>query len=305
MVNTGALQVGQLRMSLVLSGTALRAGHEVPADELEPGIALDKQAKTHSTFGVFADADLDLGLAVLPWLAPELNLPLRGNWQSTTFRDAAGNVLPGFVSIHHHDGAKLGIGDVGVGARMRLVAPAGPGSFRVDLRPGATLPTGGTVPNPDELGRAGQYHEHVFFGSGTLDPTLGLDADYLGDGWRIAAFASGRASLYHNSYGYQQGMRAAGGVGFEYTLSPAFRVMARPEIFHEQPSYWGSDRAEASGRTDIIAAAGATWLPAPDWFVSAFAKVPLKTWTAEGSLEIPLVATVTVTRLLRVFEPAP
>ncbi|MSP92272.1 MAG: hypothetical protein EXR79_10795 [Myxococcales bacterium] len=299
------MTVGRLRLGLQLAGTGLDTGHDVPPDQFEPGVEPAKQAASHSTTMAFGDLTLDAELPLTKWLAPRLSLPLRAVRQQTEFHGATGAVLAGFESIHHRQGTKVGLGDIGLGARWRLVESGPERRWRIDARPGFTLPTGGTEPNPDELGRAGKAHEHVFFGSGTVDPTLALDTEVEFGGWRLNAFAFGRASLYANGHGYKQGARAGGGIGVDVGVGEAWRLLARPEVYHEQASAWGNDRAEGSGRTDAIATGGVVWVPAPAWTLNAFVKVPVHTWSTGEQIEVPLLGMVGVTWAFDLFAVHP
>lgn len=265
---------------------------------------LNKQAHWHETHSTFADATLDLSLGLHKRIAAELSVPLRSVYQSTQFLDAGGVVLPDFASIHHQNGLTLGLGDLALMGRVRLLRADANLPLRVDLRAGLTVPTGGIEPNPDELARQGLSHRHVFFGSGTLDPQLGVDGTYDFGAWRLMAYVFGHASLYTNRYGYKQGARVSAAVSADFSAGlKEWRFSVGPETYHEEISAWGADVAENSGRTDLLATASATWFPTPMWFLQVRAKIPLYTWAADP-ITPPWFGMFSVGRQFRLFENA-
>lgn len=291
-----------MTVSMTLAATGFTASHDVPPDEYEPQLPVADQAHRHSTRSLFGDATLDLGLGLAKRWAIEASLPFRAVHQATTFTGADGQILPDFQSIHHRDGVTAGLGDVALLGRWRVVTADTTLPLRLDLRAGATLPTGGIEPDPEQLGREGKPHQHLFFGSGTVDPLVGFDGSYDLGALRILGYGQARASLYDNRLGYRQGARAGGGLGVDFTAgATAWRFLVQPEVTHEEVSRWGADLAENSGRTDVLVALGATWTPAPRWFVQARVKVPVATWTEQGDLTVPWFGLVSVGHALELY----
>lgn len=267
----------------------------MPVDEYEPGVALGDQAHQHDTRSVFGDAVLDVALGLAKRWAVEASLPVRGTWQQTTFTGANGQDLGNFESIHHSDGLLSGVGDVSTMARWRAIQADPQRPLRLDLRAGLTLPTGGIEPNPETLGRAGEEHQHAFFGSGTLDPQVGFDGSWEGGSWRVLGFGQARASLYDNRTGYRQGARGIVGLGGDFSAGlMSWRFLVQPELYREDVSGWGNDVAENSGRTDVLLGLGATWLPAERWFVQLRVKAPIHTWSEHGHLTTPWYGLVSI-----------
>lgn len=297
-------------VGLSFSGTTFRSAHAVDPMQPEPGAL---QPARHESRSVFADATLDLSLGVHRRVALEASLPYRVVHLTTDYIDAQGKTLPAFVSIHHRDGWTVGPGDVSTMARVRLFAASRERPLRLDVRAGATWPLGGIEPNPDVLGMAGKVHNHVFFGSGTIDPQIGFDGEWSFDKVRFLGFGMARTSLYHNRYGYKQGARGVVGAGIDFSPGlMGWRFSVIPEVYHEQTSGWGMHIAENSGRTDVLVGVGATWMPAPRWFVQARVKVPAVTWAdggqltsmwlnREGDLSSPWFAFVTVGHALELW----
>jgi len=79
---------------------------------------------------------------------------------------------------------------------------------------GATLPFGRIEPDPVALGEAGKKHEHIQFGSGTLQPLL--SAQFANT--HVVARVEAKLSLYEN----REGFRAP--ATFVWSIGPTFRI---------------------------------------------------------------------------------
>lgn len=275
-------------------GTLVNASHPVGLDQLEvdpaTGLPRNEQAAEHVIHMRLLDVALNLGVGLGPKLALELRVPFRVVDIDAQFLDADGSELASYESIHHRNETLTGIGDVELYNRLRLTRP-GAGPWTVDLRAGTALPTGNIEDNPFALGRRGRAHQHIFFGSGTLDPIGGVDVTHRAGQLTVASWLSVRASLWDNPRGYRAGTRVSAGVlpqtGFGLE---SVRFALGPEVFHEQPSTW-EDGAESvnSGRTDIIATAGLFWRPAPELSLHALLKRPFTVHERGGQIDVPVV----------------
>lgn len=67
---------------------------------------------------------------------------------------------------------------------------------------GATLPVGSIVENPFRLGRKGQSHQHIQFGTGTVDPFSEVEVQSQLGRFTIAAWMLSRVPL-KNRHRYQ------------------------------------------------------------------------------------------------------
>ena len=105
-------------------------------------------------------------------------VPFRHTSIDATFKDADGNLLPNFTSIHHRTETVYGLADVGMGLDTLLVAPSTDLPMTVSVEVGTTLPTGHTEPDPFKAGEQGLDHQHLFYGTGLFNPTLGLTLAY-------------------------------------------------------------------------------------------------------------------------------
>jgi hypothetical protein len=106
--------------------------------------------------------------------------------------------VPPYGDIHHRSETLRGIGD----GQLTALFPLGP----FQLGAGLSLPFGHTVPDPIELGREGKTHEHIQFGTGTVDPLLSIlwsrPLPNLG-GLVVSAGVDAQIPLYENSHGFR------------------------------------------------------------------------------------------------------
>ena len=307
------LKPGTLRLGLDVTGTHVETSHDVPPEQFEKdpatGLPRPLQARSHEVTLDLLDFSLSGSLALRSWLALEARVPLRLVVSQATFRDDAGNELEGFDSIHHRDETLFGLGDIELWDRFRLAGASGEGPTTLDLRAGVALPTGNIVDDPYLLGAQGREHQHVFFGSGTLDPLGGVDWWQRFDGFTLNAYVSARGALYHNPRGYRAGARGSLGAALQSGLGLSrWLFHAGPELYYEAPSSWESgaqaleDEASDAGRTSIIASLGAVYAPSDELWLRAQVKRPFSLSTGEAELEIPFVATLGVTFGFPVWE---
>jgi hypothetical protein len=279
----------RLLLGAATSWTWVRAGHSVEPDQQEPGIPADAQAARHETDFVLGSLELGAALGLSARWTVELSLPLRLIDSTARFYDAADRQIPGFVSIHHRDEVLVGLGDVGASGRFRVVGADG-GAVIVDLSAGVFLPTGNTEPDPFVKGAAGEAHQHMFFGNGTVDPQLGALAVWMAGAWRTSAYGSLRWPVAENGYGYRGPRLIAGGVAVDRSVgSPTWRVMAGVGGFVERPATWSGRASENSGRTSLIGRLALFYLPAPTWQWSLGVDMPKEISSVGGQLEMPVM----------------
>lgn len=283
-------------MSLGLTGTAVHTSHDVDPADWEPGTPPAGQPREHVLDYTLGDVTLDGSLDLTRRFGVQLTIPFRTIRQRVQFLDPDGNEIA-FTSIHHRDETLTGIGDVSLSGRYSLLAE--PRGWIVEARVGVSIPTGHTEPNPFELGRQGLPHEHMFFGTGTLDPLAGIDASCDLGGWRLVGWGSGRGALYQNTQGYRAGAVFAVGLGLQSGLGlRSWSFLIQPEVYFELPSGWAGEKHDpdmmmGSGRLDLIATGGITWAPSSAWQARLLIKVPYYT-DAFGQLDIPLIGVLSV-----------
>lgn len=282
-------------MSLHWLGTLVHTEHDVDEDQFEPGLAADQQAHAHGLDFVLMDWNVSAALGMTDWFEAEVALPVRLISIEPHFLDTSGAEIPGFSSIHHRKETLFGIGDLSLTGRFRAVSARLVPRWTLDVRAGVSFPTGRTEPNPFDLGRRGESHQHMFFGTGSLDPIVGIETSYAFDALLVFGWTSMKAPLYENEHGYRGPMQVAGGLGVETGFGlDMWRFGVGPEVYHEEAATWSGEPAENSGRTDLIATAGVHYMPSPSWDIHLLAKVPWTVRAEGGQLKTPFLAVLGV-----------
>ena len=142
------------------------------------------------------------------------------------------------------------------------------------------------------LKQLGRQHQHVFFGTGTYDPLVGLEV-YRPSGFLpTSGWLRLRTPLYENSFGYRAGARVSSGIG----VNPSFGLqswsfLGQLELYHEEASRWDDRNARNSGRTDLIGNLGVFWKPAVDWNLHVVVQIPENLSARGGQLKLsPIVS---------------
>ena len=148
---------------------------------------------------------------------------------------------PPYGDIHHRTETLTGVSDASIGLDWRVHHDWIAGF-------GLSVPIGRTEPNPIVLGREGRTHEHMQFGSGTVQPRLALQ--YLRRG-RVAFVARGEAhlSFYENDEGFRAPTSLLWSIG-PSTRVRAIELDARFEGQHQTLGRWNGEVDEGSGFTN-------------------------------------------------------
>jgi hypothetical protein len=269
-------------------GTSIDASHSVEEDQFEPQIPEEEQAHFHVLDMDLYDLTLFARVGVTPRVGLELDVPYREVRIDASFLGEDGELLEDFESIHHRTETVSGVADLRLAGRYRALRPEeGGAGWIVDLLGGVSLPTGNTEPDPFELGEQGREHQHIFFGTGTVDPIGGVEAyRRLGD-VQLAGWLKLRTSLYDNSHGFRAGTQVSAGFGANPSFGlDAWSFLAQVELYHEEPSLWGDRAARNSGRTDLIGNLGASWAPSPHWNLWGILKLPENLAAEGGQLDL-------------------
>lgn len=268
----------------------VNADHGVDEDQFEPGIADDAQARTHEIDIVLSDFNVDARLGLSSRTGIELLLPVRLVDVKPTFLDAAGDTIANYRSIHHRDESIVGLGDVMLRHRYRMFMSDEAFPMTLDLLLGMTFPTGETEPNPFALGRGGEAHQHVFFGTGTVGPVAGLESTYALEGWSVSGWGTVRGAPFDNADGYRGPTQITAGVGVKSGFGlDDWRFLLHPELYFETPATWDGEAARNSGRTDLIAAAGVFWMPLEHVATQLAVKLPFTVRSNGGRLRMPFL----------------
>ncbi len=104
--------------------------------------------------------------------------------------------VPPYGDIHHRSETLRGVSD----GQLTALFPLG---NALQVGAGLSLPLGRTEENPIELGREGKKHEHIQFGSGTVDPVVSAVWSHPIGPVVLAASADAQLPLYRNSKGFK------------------------------------------------------------------------------------------------------
>ena len=243
--------------------------------------------RLHELSTLLVAANVRIAYGWKDWIQPELTIPLRMIDQRPRFEDGVGAVVTDTESIHHRKETLVDVGDLELRAAIPVLTV--PGGLSMTLRAGLTAPTGRVEADPFELGALGEEHQHVFFGSGSVDPLLGVDAAYpVGPVW-LTADADARATLYSGRKGYRQGTRATAALG-AYWLFDDWRVGLRPSLYFETASGWEGRAAPNSGRTTLQAAGSVGWSPVDGPALGISVAKPFTLQSHGGQVESPWLA---------------
>jgi hypothetical protein len=276
-----------LTLSVNWSGTSIDASHSVEAEQFEPGLADEEQAHAHLLNLEVRDLTLQARIGVTERVGLEFEMPYRQVRVEADFEGSGGERREDFVSIHHRTETVSGLGDISLYARFRLTRPLAGGRWVVDVLSGVAVPTGDTEPDPFELGEEGHQHQHIFFGTGTYDPLLGVEVYHPSSSLPTAGWLRLRTPVSENSFGYRAGARVSAGIAVNPSLGVAsWSFLGQLELYHEEPSRWDDRNARNSGRTDLIGNLGVFWTPAAAWDLHVVVKIPENLSSRGGQLEL-------------------
>jgi hypothetical protein len=189
--------------------------------------------------------------------AIEAQIPLKLTDTSIVYRRLDGTVItPAYGNIHHRNETLYGFGDPWLSARAAFAI----GSIGLSAKAGITLPLGRTEEDPFALGRVGIEHQHLQFGTGTVNPVLSLGAAHRTGPIEVAATFEALFVLYENTHGYRAGHRFFGGLLASLDLFDWLTLSLGADLANEQPERWGGEvQTDGSlGRTDLLLGGGAT-----------------------------------------------
>jgi thiol-disulfide isomerase/thioredoxin len=281
------------RLTLDLSGlaTSVATSHDATEDVLGRG----PTALVHDQrIGLF-DARLTAELGLVHDLAVGLLLPLRTVRTRIDYVAAGEAVALVAPDVHHRNETLVGLGDPWLWARYGR----GFGRFRLGARFGASLPLGRTEEDPFTLGDRGLRHQHLQFGTGTVNPLLSLEAGRAFTGFSVHAWFVTQQSLYENRHGYHAGDRYAAALLARSPLATErLDVQLGLEAQAETAERWhgvvhGDEGNQ--GRVDLLASAGASWRIGESWSISLSAKLPVYVYVKNAQLSYPIVGMVGLT----------
>ncbi|MGH7724887.1 MAG: hypothetical protein ACREOU_05610 [Candidatus Eiseniibacteriota bacterium] len=280
-----------LTLGLSLSGGGFGNEHvEVPHHGGEPYL--------HDLKVTSADVTLSAQYGIFRHLSAELLVPFRINRERIVFRTLDGGAFtPDPPDYHHANRTLTGLADVW------LLAHAGTasGAWAFSGRAGASLPTGSTVEDPFALGELGLPHEHIQFGSGTVQPIVGAAVGRAFEGFTLTASSLFRFGVSTNEHGYRPGDQslvflygtsALGTTGWDFSLGPT--------LYHESTETWGGETQYEGnlGRTDVYADGRVRVALAPATRLAGELRVPVWGEANGPQFDVPVSFRLTISHAL-------
>jgi hypothetical protein len=246
-------------VQLSLLATTSRVRHESACPDIGPICEVrDEPPQVHDQRFAIGELRAAIEHGFTEALGVELQLPLRLTRTTIQFRRLDGTpVTLDYENIHHRDETLAGLGDPWVLGRYAFSL----GEVRLAARAGFTVPLGRTEEDPFALGAAGQPHQHIQFGNGTVQPLLSLEASRYWGGWGARAWGQAQLSVAENAHGFRAGHRFGAGLGAVLQVADSLRLSAGADVAHEQPERWGGVVQQDGnlGRTDVLLGAGLQW----------------------------------------------
>lgn len=204
-------------------------------------------------------------LSVAYGLSEKLLISARLPWdlkdQRVSYQTLSGEPYdPPYGDIHHRTERLDGVGDGELGVSF---APA-PGWV---AGAGLMLPFGRTEPDPIELGRLGRKHEHIQFGSGTVDPKLSLQWSRPVGRIQVAASVDARIPLYENRHGFRPPATIRWAAGPSLALGTA-GVAAQLAGQYQSIGKWKDEVDEGTGFSNGGVSLRGSFLVAKGWRVA-------------------------------------
>ncbi|MCZ6834613.1 MAG: transporter [Planctomycetota bacterium] len=206
---------------------------------------------------------------------------------------------------HHRDETFDGVGDLRLGLRHYVAFEP---SYQISIFAGLSVPTGrlNKVTAASYLGHEEAHdlgvivpkHSHLQLGTGTFDPTLGINVLVrLDDHWMLFGNISATFPLYENRYDYQTAPSAT------FTFGPALKLEQEPIIlgFYTEVFWSGRDKFDGddivgpdgvfdgsfgvpnTGRFEIALRPALTWGIREDLTLTVYARFPVYTRIRESS----------------------
>ena len=198
--------------------------------------------------------------------------------------------MPPEPDTHHRNETLVGTADPHIGV-LWTTASRG---WILNTSVGTSIPLGRTEENPFALGRLGLPHQHIQFGTGTWNPTLGAAASRSLGEFGFEAMASAKLSFYENDHGYQAGNRFGFGLATQRKLSTTWGANLGLVLDRENPETWDGRVEEEGnlGRTDLLLAAGLGRPLARAGFLGLQVRVPIRTWAHGEQVKYPLLVSL-------------
>jgi hypothetical protein len=248
----GALDSGAWLVGATLATSPVRVSHAAGcADPNNCDETVIQPLHSHELAMIPAELRLNAAYSLTTIFGLDLELPMRLVVASASYELPDGTPYePLDAGIHHRNETLAGIGDIAL--RGRFVARAG--RWWLTTRVGVSIPTGSTEPDPFAAGDAGVAHQHIQFGTGTVDPSLAFDASRSSTRAEFSLYTQGQASLYENRHGFRGPPRLLIGGAGAWKNGTGLLLGGALEASVEGSERWqGVARSDASlGRTELM-----------------------------------------------------
>ena len=220
-------------------------------------------------------------------------LPFDRKALAIEYKDANGKPYdPPYAGLHHRNETLAGVGD----GRLQLEYFTRAGErwvFGGGL--GATVPTGKTEEDPYERAEKSLVHQHMQMGTGTVNPVASLSAIFSGHQWGMVSQAQAKLSLLQNDKTYKPSSGMTLSVGPTYRLTSKWMLLTGVDLLRESQAYWADRPDPMSGRTAIIASAGAVYRFNTTVAMMAQGRVTAAQWSEMDQITQPFVGVLGVT----------
>ena len=240
------------------------------------------------------EARLQMARGIRKDLAVQLDVPFRVVRDRIRFEDLLRQpYTPPAPDVHHRNETLAHFSDASLALQWaRVAAP-----WTIAAGAGVSLPIGRAESNPFALGRAGLPHQHIQFGTGTVDPALSLAASRRTGDWSLTASASARLTLAQNSHGYRAGDRFGAALGTARALPRRWALRGGLEVSREEAEKWDGRIEEEGnlGRTDLFALLGLSRsLAWGTW--SADVRLPVLSHSESSQVKLPVIVHLGLSR---------
>jgi hypothetical protein len=139
-----------------------------------------------------------------------------------------------------------------------------------------------------------QEHQHLFYGTGTVNPWSEAALSAPIGPLSIQLWGAALIPLYRGEYDYKGSTILMGSLGVQYAFADAFSFAINQEVYHETHASWGETQANNSGRTDLLASLSLSWTIASDLEVHFGVRKPYATISDGHQLVIPIAGNLNV-----------
>ena len=171
----------------------------------------------------------------------EFQLPYDVKHQTAKYLTPEGNEFDNPEGdLHHRDETLQGLGDLKILFNYRPT-----GIFKEEdslhLGFGLSVPTGRIEEDPYDLGDLGLKHQHIQFGTGTVDPLFRLGYSIHPGEWNISLTMGGQVPLYENRKHFKSPTLLDISLGVYTDLSDWIGLSARYVVMYQSRGYWHGD----------------------------------------------------------------